>query len=87
MTHRYDRNATALATLRILDGMFFVLFGEYKVFGTDSGDSTSRLAMRLSGTKDGYRSVFCSRGIVLWRGQQSLGDRHYFRIPLEARVS
>ncbi len=35
MTNRYDRNATALATLRILVGMFFVLFGEYKVFGTD----------------------------------------------------
>jgi hypothetical protein len=35
MTKRYDRNATAFATLRILVGMFFVLFDEYKVFGTD----------------------------------------------------
>jgi hypothetical protein len=30
-----DRNTTALATLRIIVGVFFVLFGEYKVFGTD----------------------------------------------------
>lgn len=29
-----DRNATALAALRIFVGIFFVLFGEYKVFGT-----------------------------------------------------
>jgi thiosulfate dehydrogenase [quinone] large subunit len=35
MTDGYYRNATALATLRILVGMLFVLFGEYKVFGTD----------------------------------------------------
>jgi uncharacterized membrane protein YphA (DoxX/SURF4 family) len=35
MPRRYDRNATALATLRIIIGIFFVLFGEYKVFGTD----------------------------------------------------
>jgi uncharacterized membrane protein YphA (DoxX/SURF4 family) len=31
----YDRNATALATLRIFVGIFFLLFGEYKVFGTE----------------------------------------------------
>lgn len=31
----YDRNATALATLRIVIGVFFLLFGEYKVFGKD----------------------------------------------------
>lgn len=31
---KLDRNATALATLRIFVGIFFVLFGEYKVFGT-----------------------------------------------------
>jgi thiosulfate dehydrogenase [quinone] large subunit len=30
-----DRNATALATLRIFVGIFFLLFGEYKVFGTE----------------------------------------------------
>ncbi|MFL6427068.1 MAG: DoxX family membrane protein [Acidobacteriaceae bacterium] len=30
-----DRNATALATLRVLVGIFFLLFGEYKVFGTE----------------------------------------------------
>jgi hypothetical protein len=35
MTYRYDRNATALAILRIPVGMFLVLFDEYKVFGTD----------------------------------------------------
>ena len=35
MTSKYDRNATALAALRILVGMFFLIFGEYKVFGTD----------------------------------------------------
>lgn len=31
----FDRNTTALVTLRIVVGVFFVLFGEYKVFGTD----------------------------------------------------
>ena len=31
----YDRNATALAALRISVGTLFVLFGEYKVFGTE----------------------------------------------------
>ena len=39
-----DRNATALTTLRIVMGVFFVLFGQYKVFGTDftvHGDSSS----------------------------------------------
>jgi thiosulfate dehydrogenase (quinone) large subunit len=30
-----QRNATALATLRIFVGIFFLLFGEYKVFGTE----------------------------------------------------
>lgn len=35
MQGRYDRNTTALSTLRIVVGIFFVLFGEYKVFGTD----------------------------------------------------
>jgi thiosulfate dehydrogenase (quinone) large subunit len=34
MPIKYDRNATALATLRITVGIFFVIFGEYKVFGT-----------------------------------------------------
>ncbi len=29
-----DPNATALAVLRIVVGLFFVIFGEYKVFGT-----------------------------------------------------
>jgi thiosulfate dehydrogenase [quinone] large subunit len=29
------RNATALAALRIFVGIFFLLFGEYKVFGTE----------------------------------------------------
>ena len=35
MPGRYDRNVTALAALRIVVGIFFLLFGEYKVFGTD----------------------------------------------------
>jgi len=35
MQARRGRNTTALATLRIVVGVFFVLFGEYKVFGTD----------------------------------------------------
>jgi uncharacterized membrane protein YphA (DoxX/SURF4 family) len=30
-----NRNATALATLRIVVGCFFLLFGQYKVFGSD----------------------------------------------------
>jgi thiosulfate dehydrogenase (quinone) large subunit len=30
----HSRNATALASLRIFVGIFFLLFGEYKVFGT-----------------------------------------------------
>jgi hypothetical protein len=45
ITKRYDRNATALAGLRILVGMVFALFGKYKVFRTDFtpylADSTS----------------------------------------------
>jgi thiosulfate dehydrogenase [quinone] large subunit len=35
MQTSHDRNATALATLRIIVGIFFLLFGEYKVFGTE----------------------------------------------------
>jgi thiosulfate dehydrogenase [quinone] large subunit len=31
----HSRNATALATLRIFVGIFFLLFGEYEVFGTE----------------------------------------------------
>jgi thiosulfate dehydrogenase (quinone) large subunit len=31
----HGRNATALATLRIFVGIFFLAFGEYKVFGTE----------------------------------------------------
>lgn len=34
MRQTFDRNTTALATLRIIVGIFFLLFGEYKVFGT-----------------------------------------------------
>jgi len=34
MPSKYDRNTTALAILRIVVGLFFLLFGEYKVFGT-----------------------------------------------------
>jgi uncharacterized membrane protein YphA (DoxX/SURF4 family) len=35
MTDVHRRNATALAALRIFVGIFFVLFGEYKVFGAE----------------------------------------------------
>lgn len=35
MPGKRDRNTTALAALRIVIGIFFLLFGEYKVFGTD----------------------------------------------------
>jgi thiosulfate dehydrogenase (quinone) large subunit len=35
MPNKHGRNTTALATLRIIVGFFFVLFGQYKVFGTD----------------------------------------------------
>jgi uncharacterized membrane protein YphA (DoxX/SURF4 family) len=35
MQTQHNRNATALATLRIFVGIFFLLFGEYKVFGTE----------------------------------------------------
>src|SRR3954469_6434607 len=34
MTDVHRRNATALAALRIFVGIFFLLYGEYKVFGT-----------------------------------------------------
>jgi thiosulfate dehydrogenase (quinone) large subunit len=33
-TQQENRNATALAVLRIGVGVFFLIFGEYKVFGT-----------------------------------------------------
>jgi thiosulfate dehydrogenase [quinone] large subunit len=35
MQTKPDRNTTALAALRIFVGIFFLLFGEWKVFGTD----------------------------------------------------
>lgn len=35
MAPEYQRNTNAIAVLRILVGAFFLLFGEYKVFGTD----------------------------------------------------
>lgn len=35
MPTEHSRNATALAALRIFVGIFFLLFGEYKVFGTE----------------------------------------------------
>ena len=35
MATEHSRNATALAALRIFVGIFFLLFGEYKVFGTE----------------------------------------------------
>lgn len=35
MQNSRDPNATALAVLRIVVGLFFVVFGQYKVFGTD----------------------------------------------------
>ena len=35
MSAVHHRNATALAALRIFVGIFFLMFGEYKVFGTE----------------------------------------------------
>ncbi len=35
MSGEADRNATVLAGLRIAVGMLFVIFGQYKVFGTE----------------------------------------------------
>jgi thiosulfate dehydrogenase (quinone) large subunit len=57
MPNRYDRNATALATLRILVGMFFVLFGEYKVFGT---------AFTLRGGFEEWIRSFLAQGAYPW---------------------
>jgi thiosulfate dehydrogenase (quinone) large subunit len=34
MQAAYSRNATAIALLRIFVGIFFLVFGQYKVFGT-----------------------------------------------------
>ncbi len=35
MLHRKDENTNAIVMLRIIVGAFFVLFGQYKVFGTE----------------------------------------------------
>jgi thiosulfate dehydrogenase [quinone] large subunit len=52
-----DRNATALATLRIFVGIFFLLFGEYKVFGTE-------FTLR-GGFEESIRS-FLAQGVYPW---------------------
>lgn len=52
-----DRNTTALAMLRIIVGIFFILFGEYKVFGTE---------FTLHGGFEGWIRSFLSGGAYPW---------------------
>jgi len=57
MPIKHDRNATALATLRIVVGVFFLLFGEYKVFGTD---------FTLHGGFEEWIHRFLTQGVYPW---------------------
>jgi thiosulfate dehydrogenase [quinone] large subunit len=57
MARRYDRNTTALTVLRILVGMFFVFFGEYKVFGT---------GFTLHGGFERWIQSFLAQGAYPW---------------------
>ena len=53
-----DRNATAIAALRIFVGIFFLLFGEYKVFGT---------AFTLhGGFEESIRGFLATQGTYPW---------------------
>jgi thiosulfate dehydrogenase [quinone] large subunit len=52
----HNRNATALATLRIIVGIFFLLFGQYKVFGTEFAHG---------GFEESIRS-FLAQGVYPW---------------------
>jgi thiosulfate dehydrogenase [quinone] large subunit len=51
------RNASALAALRIFVGIFFLLFGEYKVFGTE---------FTLQGGFEGWIRGFLAQGTYPW---------------------
>lgn len=57
MPTKHDRNATALATLRIVVGVFFLMFGEYKVFGTE---------FTLHGGFEGWIHRFLMQGVYPW---------------------
>jgi thiosulfate dehydrogenase (quinone) large subunit len=57
MPIKHDRNATALATLRIVVGVFFLLFGEYKVFGTE---------FTLHGGFEEWIHRFLTQGVYPW---------------------
>src|ERR1700742_5276471 len=53
----HHRNATALAALRIVVGIFFLLFGEYKVFGTQ---------FTLHGGFEEWIHRFLTQGVYPW---------------------
>ncbi|HZD78094.1 MAG TPA: DoxX family membrane protein [Acidobacteriaceae bacterium] len=57
MQAAYNRNATAIAALRIFVGIFFLLFGEYKVFGT---------AFTLHGGFEEWIRAFLAQGVYPW---------------------
>jgi thiosulfate dehydrogenase [quinone] large subunit len=57
MTDARRRNASALAALRIFVGIFFLLFGEYKVFGTE---------FTLRGGFEGWIRGFLAQGTYAW---------------------
>ena len=68
MPLRLDANATALAMLRIIVGVFFFLFGEYKVFGTEftlHGGFESAIRSFLSGGQTYPAMVFLLQHVVL----------------------
>lgn len=57
MPIKHDRNATALAALRIIVGIFFLMFGEYKVFGTE---------FTLGGEFEKSIREFLTQGVYPW---------------------
>lgn len=57
MLIKHDRNATALATLRIVVGIFFLVFGAYKVFGTE---------FTLHGGFERWIHNFLTQGVYPW---------------------
>ena len=57
MPGKDDRNSTALATLRIIVGIFFLLFGQYKVFGTN---------FTMHGGFEGWIRSFLAEGAYPW---------------------
>ncbi len=56
MQPKSDRNTTALITLRIIVGTFFLLFGQYKVFGTSF----------IHGGFETYIKGFIAQGAFPW---------------------